>query len=276
MADGIAPTVTGNGHVDVRLDDIVSLVLACSRGEVGHDAVENALSSIVGDQAPPGFSGDGDGGVVTAATSDRIARTKRDVIIPDVGNYDDDSEDEKQAKEAPYADAVSKSNAKEAVTERRRSCTERREALEKIPLGKMGERMLITFGDGPFPDLDVISSALLGTRATLQRAILDARALRRYVSVPYCWLYLCLLNQKLIRILIPFFVKIPIMIGGLKMIGIRRVRWPQCTEERLRPTTKSKRLHRESKAQLLIVRCLFGQWMHAPMESDLTCRVDLM
>ena len=57
---------------------------------------------------------------------------------------------------------------------------ERDEALENIPLGKMGERMLITFGDGPRPDLEVISAALLGTRASLQRAILDARALRRY------------------------------------------------------------------------------------------------
>ena len=47
----------------------------------------------------------------------------------------------------------------------------------------MGERMLITFGDGPCPNLEVVSAALLGTRASLQRAILDARALRRYVVV---------------------------------------------------------------------------------------------
>jgi hypothetical protein len=64
--------------------------------------------------------------------------------------------------------------------------------------------------------------------------------------------------------------------GSLKMIGIRRVRWPQCTEERLRPTTKLKRLHRESKARLLIVHYLFGQWMDVPMELGLTCHVDLM
>ena len=56
---------------------------------------------------------------------------------------------------------------------------QRTEALENIPLGRMGERMLITFGDGPCPDLEVISSVLLGTRASLQRAVLDARALRR-------------------------------------------------------------------------------------------------
>lgn len=39
--------------------------------------------------------------------------------------------------------------------------------------------MIITFGDGPIPELEVISAALLGARKSLQRAILDARALRR-------------------------------------------------------------------------------------------------
>ena len=39
--------------------------------------------------------------------------------------------------------------------------------------------MIITFGDGPVPALEVVSAALLGARKSLQRAILDARALRR-------------------------------------------------------------------------------------------------
>lgn len=186
------PTRTGNDKVDVKLEEILSLVLACSRGEVGHDAVENALSSIVGDHAPSNLSG-GHGGAVAAVTTGKFTSNNRDIIIPDNGNYDEDSEDEKQARENTSADPVTKNPtkdfataflAKKAASKKRRSCTERREALEKIPLGKMGERMLITFGDGPLPDLDVITSVLLGTRANLQRAILDARALRRYVFVP--------------------------------------------------------------------------------------------
>jgi hypothetical protein len=186
------PTRTGNDKVDVKLEEILSLVLACSRGEVGHDAVENALSSIVGDHAPSNLSG-GHGGAVAAVTTGKFTSNNRDIIIPDNGNYDEDSEDEKQARENTSADPVTKNPtkdfataflAKKAASKKRRSCTERREALEEIPLGKMGERMLITFGDGPLPDLDVITSVLLGTRANLQRAILDARALRRYVFVP--------------------------------------------------------------------------------------------
>jgi hypothetical protein len=56
------------------------------------------------------------------------------------------------------------------------------DSLESIPLGKMGSRMLITFGDGPHPRPEVISAALLGARSSLQRAILDARALHRQVD----------------------------------------------------------------------------------------------
>jgi hypothetical protein len=188
MADGIAPTGTGNDEVDVKLEEILSLVMACSRGEVGHDAVENALSSIVSDHAPLNSTGGGDDGAVAAACTNRIASKNKDTIIPDKGNYDEDSGDETKAKKNISADTITNNHTKkaaaaamtkEAATKNRRSCAERREALEKIPLGKMGERMLITFGDGPLPDFDVITSALLGTRANLQRAILDARALRR-------------------------------------------------------------------------------------------------
>ena len=198
MAEGIAPTSTGNDEVDVKLEEILSLVMACSRGEVGHDAVENALSSIVGEHTPSNSSGGGDGGAVAAASTNRIASKKNDIIIPDNGNYDEDSGDEIKATENIPADTVTKNHttkaaaaamAKKAAIKKKRSCAERREALEKILLGKMGERMLITFGDGPLPDLDVITSALLGTRANLQRAILDARALRRYVSVSFSALY---------------------------------------------------------------------------------------
>ena len=59
------------------------------------------------------------------------------------------------------------------------SVSTRNKKMEEIPFGKMGERMLVTFGDGTQPRLDVISSALLGTRSCLQRAIFDARALHR-------------------------------------------------------------------------------------------------
>jgi len=177
MASRDAPPNTEEG-LDGQVENILSLVLARSRGEVGNEAVETALSSIVATHAPTSSSV---GRCETdVATRGRTAQQNKDNIIPDDGNYDDDSEYDENAQEKAttkkYASVTNTSTKKVALKKSR----ERDEALENIPLGKMGERMLITFGDGPCPDLEVISAALLGTRASLQRAILDARALRRY------------------------------------------------------------------------------------------------
>lgn len=174
---------TGGGSVDDKLDSILSLVLACSRGEVGNDAVENALSSIVADHAPS--SSDSGASVNHGCTTQPKIK---DTIIPDDDNYDDDSAtDEKLAasdmpREAVTTKKISQKAAAAIKAAAKKNAAARREAIEQIPLGKMGERMLITFGDGPCPNVDVIAAALLGTRSSLQRAILDARALRRYVS----------------------------------------------------------------------------------------------
>jgi len=186
-------TETGSGSVNDKLENILSLVLACSRGEVGNEAVENALSSIVADHAPAPSEADADTAIAAIAPGSIIQPTIKDNnIIPDDGNYDDESvDDEKIAAVDVPTEAATKTTAQTAETSAetkmtvkaiaKKNAAERREALEQIPLGKMGERMLITFGDGPRPNLEVISTALLGTRASLQRAILDARALRRYV-----------------------------------------------------------------------------------------------
>src|SRR5210317_2175369 len=85
---------SGNASVDGQLDDLLSLVMARSRGEVGNDAVENALSSIVSSHAPSSSQEKGR----AAANAERSFQKNKDGIIPDEDNYDDDSEDEVQAK----------------------------------------------------------------------------------------------------------------------------------------------------------------------------------
>ena len=60
---------------DGKFDDLISLVMRRSRGEVGNDDIEDAINSIIG--AP-------------AAASRKVKRN--DTIIPDEGNYDDDDE----------------------------------------------------------------------------------------------------------------------------------------------------------------------------------------
>jgi hypothetical protein len=190
--DGIA--APGNGNVDAKLDEILNLVMACSRGEVGNDAVESALLSIVSEHAPSSTSTASKSANVEppiTTTSTLIAPCMETLksssiygerpIIPDDGNYDDDDDesgDKKQAhnKPTPHLDNATAAKIKKAA---RKTAAERQKVLEQIPLGRMGERMLITFGDGPVPNFEVITATLLGTRSTLQRAILDARALRR-------------------------------------------------------------------------------------------------
>jgi hypothetical protein len=265
------------GNVDAKLDEILNLVMACSRGEVGNDAVESALSSIVSEHAPS--TSTAPASVVepppmttnTTSTSSAPpcmeALEPRSIhgdrpIIPDDGNYDDDDEDEsgdtKRArnKPTPHLDNATAAKRKKAA---RKTAAERQKALEQIPLGRMGERMLITFGDGPVPDFEVISAALQGTRTTLQRAILDARALRRWVCeyleiiiLPAPLVYLYIINLLLIHtrmcillyVLISLVVVVVIIIYKIlpseskRMIGIRQGQKPRCTEERLRRNLK--------------------------------------
>ena len=165
--------------LDEQVEDLLSLVLARTRGEVGNDAVENVLSSIVSAHAPSSSLSGGDGGSNTANMVSRTTQLNKKKIIPDTDNYDDDSEDDAPNQKKVAATIKQKSPEISDCCSKKKSSA-RQDALENIPLGKMGGRMLITFGDGPCPDLEVISATLLGTRATLQRAILDARALRRY------------------------------------------------------------------------------------------------
>lgn len=165
-----------NGTLDGQVEDLLSLVLARTRGEVGNDAVENALDDLVANHTSTSS-----GGAKDKTTGRTRKQPNKDVIIPDEDNYDDDSEDDTKKISATTSSNKTKPTSKKVANKKNKR--EREEALENIPLGKMGERMLITFGDGSCPNLEVVSTALLGTRATLQRSILDARALRRYVYI---------------------------------------------------------------------------------------------
>jgi hypothetical protein len=57
--------------------------------------------------------------------------------------------------------------------------------VNDIPLGKIGARMMITFGDNIHTDPSALTTALNGTRKCLQNAIQDARALKRKMKNDY-------------------------------------------------------------------------------------------
>ena len=56
---------------------------------------------------------------------------------------------------------------------------EYQDQISMVPMGREGTKMMTTFGDGPRPVPKAVEIALLGTRETLQLAIMDARAIRR-------------------------------------------------------------------------------------------------
>mmetsp|Transcript_14760 Transcript_14760/g.27939 ORF Transcript_14760/g.27939 Transcript_14760/m.27939 type:complete len:515 (-) Transcript_14760:147-1691(-) len=159
-------------NVSNQFDDIVSLVLARSRGEVENDAVENALASLVGSNEPPNPVAESKVVESNVACSNPTQQT----IIPDCENYDDDS-DNTPKPPAKRPRGRPRKNPEFPPPDLRREGL-----IEQIPLGKMGERMLVTFGDGPRPRPEVIDAALMGARICLQKAILDARALRRQLK----------------------------------------------------------------------------------------------
>ena len=57
--------------------------------------------------------------------------------------------------------------------------------LDDIPCGRIGARMMVTFGDNIDTDPNALSTALNGTRQCLQNAIKDARALKRKMKQDY-------------------------------------------------------------------------------------------
>jgi len=57
--------------------------------------------------------------------------------------------------------------------------------LDSIPLGRIGARMMVTFGDNIDTVPEACATALMGTRQCLQSAIKDARALRRKLKEDY-------------------------------------------------------------------------------------------
>ena len=180
MGDNNSNDDDNNNTVESQFEDILSLVIARSRGEVGNDAVENALSSIV---VVPKTS---QNGATSHATTKGLPN--RHGVIQDTDNYDfdeDDNDDDdggtkptaSQPPKIPQAAAAAHAPSKSTATIIPKQRYD--ESIQDIPLGKMGSRMLITFGDGPQPRPEVVEAALLGARSSLQRAVLDARALYR-------------------------------------------------------------------------------------------------
>ena len=168
-------TKTNGSNMDDQLNQIFSLVVSRSRGEAATEDVENAVSELLTTNAP---------------IKQAPAPVEQCTIHQDTDDYDN-----LEREPPPTEPLVSNNNEtsvngtmEEATIESMRNDLEEEDGddpLDRIPLGKAGAKMMVTFGDGPTPKPQAVERALLGARQCLQMAIKDARALRRQQKEEY-------------------------------------------------------------------------------------------
>ena len=146
--------------VDDKLQHVFDLLVACTQGEVTNNTVEDAIQQLI----PCGGNGT--------------------TINEDTDDYDNvPPRQDHPVKAAPTE--VLWEGPTVTLEELRTEEEEGKDPFERIPMGHVGKKMVMTFGGGLHPYPEVVQTALLGARRLLQIAIKDARALRRQMKGEY-------------------------------------------------------------------------------------------
>ena len=152
-----------NNDVVIQVDEMVQhvfdLLVACTNGEVTNNALEDAVQQLLGASNEP-------------------------TILEDTDEYDDLPPQENPSEKSPENDFPWIGPCV-TLDQLRNEEYEGKDPFERIPMGHVGKKMIITFGGGSNPTAEVVQAALLGTRRLLQIAIKDARALRRQMKGEY-------------------------------------------------------------------------------------------
>jgi hypothetical protein len=184
-------TMTSNSNeLGDQMEAILDLMTKRSKGEASNQQVEAAASqiiSVMGGSKPPSKEEEG--------TSSKGFLKKRSISGPsdssafqaDTGNYDDDEEDDNKniQQKQPMRGIKRKTSKMPAEDPEGEEDESYQDQIDQIKLGKQGAKMMTTFGDGPRPDPEALTAALLGARKCLQVALFDARALRRHEKQTY-------------------------------------------------------------------------------------------
>jgi hypothetical protein len=198
----MASSSSKESPVENQMESVMQLMSKRMRGEVTNAEIEAAVSGILTTMgAPPASASTSN----TAQNSNTNSNANSNANPPpsqdtnssshiqvDTGNYDGDQDDADADADAQLKQTVTKETIEPVVVavgskknNKSKKKTEQvedssyQDKIDRIPMGKVGAKMMTTFGDGPTPDTRAIEAALLGTRMTLQMAILDARAIRR-------------------------------------------------------------------------------------------------
>jgi hypothetical protein len=167
------------GSEVVEMEALVDLLTGRCAGAVNDDSVEDAVSKLLSRSRPCPTT--------TPTPPPAAATSLQSAIIQDMGNYDEE-EDQVLATEMPsdYARDMHRRHLAENQGHPLHATSDDLQlALNNIPLGLIGARLMQTFGDGPNPQPDAVSACLQGTRQLLHMAIKDARALRRKMKLAY-------------------------------------------------------------------------------------------
>jgi hypothetical protein len=165
-------------NVQNQLESLLNLITNHQRGN--DDEIEEAVSSIL--QHVP----------LIHPTQKSIQKDEEDYDNDDNNNDDDHHYKNDTSEWKVLQDSTMVSKPQPVTLESLRKQKAELEAkdnkfdiatawkdMESIPLGTLGAKLMIIFGDGPRPDPQACALALLSTRECLQNAIKDARALRR-------------------------------------------------------------------------------------------------
>ena len=204
----------GDGALQARIDQLLELVTARARGEVGTETVEEAVAQLLSTNtsatgASSAAAGSGTGGETRAngvapaaaapAPAAASAAAGAKVLVEDDDDYDNLEEEKEGDEEKPVSSSspatFSSASGREGKrgTKRPRSSigakkstdtdedyvgsgssdehddedgntvdeSKRYDELDSIPLGRVGAKMMVTFGDGRHPRPKAVEAALL-------------------------------------------------------------------------------------------------------------------
>lgn len=146
--------------VDDKVQHVFDMLVACTHGEVTDNAVEDAIQQLI----PDGGNGT--------------------TIHEDTDDYDNLPPRQDHPERTISTDFLW-TGPTVTLEELRKEEEEGKDPFDRIPMGHVGKKMVMTFGGGSNPSPEVVQAALLGARRLLQIAIKDARALRRQMKGEY-------------------------------------------------------------------------------------------
>lgn len=167
--------MSSENNFEEQLDGLLNLL---SAGDADENEIENALSNIVTKV-----------GIVQAKGGEEHLKHETDVdsnVELELDMDEDDYDNPTSSKNSASIPSL-KSKEGEIVDEKKLTAVDEDEDEEKnipsfddlsdIPMGIIGGKMMVVFGDGKNPIPDAVAAALQGTRLSLQIVIRNARAL---------------------------------------------------------------------------------------------------